>query len=47
MTKGYVNEDYEVDRPHPEDKSALGCHGKKTWKPAEVLGSVGQYKVRD
>ena len=39
--KGYVREDYKVDRPHPEEKSALGCHGKKTWKPAEVLGSVG------
>ena len=40
--KGYVREDYKVDRPHPEGKWALGCLGKKTWKPAaEVLGSAG------
>ena len=39
--KGYVREDYKVDRPHPEGELALGCLGKKTWKPAEVLGPVG------
>ena len=47
MTKGYVNEDYEVDRPHPDGSWLWGVMGRRHGTSGGTGVSGAQYKARD